>query len=1368
MCEKTLKVLLCLFVFVVTVFSSYPNRVNATEEVISEDTVSKTEAENNPDEEPVITPRAVATDIKYFELDGGTIVGYSGVNLPKAVVIPDSYEKDGETILITAIGNNAFNSKQLTSVTMGNNIISIGNSAFAHNAALTTLVLSNSLETLGDSAFINCASLRSVNLSNLKTMGSKAFEECTNLTTVILSDQLTEIPDRAFYKAGLTSINFPESITMIGNSAFHSSKLASLTFSANLNSIGNDAFYGCSELKSINFDACSALTTIGKSAFSFVGSTKNIIPLIKLPVGVQTIGTSAFSYCKLSEIHFPSTVKTLPYDALSGVSGAKIYLDGIKVNGISSSPWGSTGCDIYWECEDDSAYYIDNSGSILGFKPLDHPSLKDVIDVTERHTIINIPDKIGDITVKSIGGNAFAKSNVVSVTLPETLTRIGSSSFAGCKQLKTVVAKGVIDISYSGFGKVSLDGCENLERIEFGSSINSIATSAFEGINGNCKIFLQEKEVDSVKGAPWKAPGSVSIYWKEDNSTPFYISSEGSLLGFKPLDHYSLQGQDDVTERHTIANIPAQIGGIDVVKIVSDAFANTSITELTIPDSISTIGDRAFQNIKITEVTLPESVTRLGEDIFYNCTQLSQVNLPAQLTSIPSGMFEKCNSLKQIILPLGLREIKSGAFQNTGLTEINLPYGIQSLGSFCFSGSSLSEITLPNTITSMGTYIFSSCRELTKVKLSSNLTTIPDYAFSSCVKLNDIVLPSSIESIGGSAFSGCNLLTKLSIPSGVKSIGNYAFRNSSINSILFSEGLEKLGERIFDGANVTNDIYLPSSIKTVHIKAFTGYKGSTIFVDKYVNEVSDGAPWGAPNSTTVLFKGEYVGVKHQIHYSQNKGNAVIDLTFTAIDNSTIRWIELPNGTTLRNLEAKEYHYEYSVNMNGIYSFKTSSANREDIYMVEVNDIEYATIDGAGIVVKRNDIDNLTEEIIKNRSMISATHNQTGEKLAVHMESNLATIKSDLKNHGNAEVLFSTEATLPDGSTRTYYKTIAIFVGEYYTVMYLDYDDRVISIQYVNSGKNATPPADPVRKGYTFSRWDKSSNNVKQDLVIRAIYTAKSYRVTYNLNGGSWNQNNSVPVKWNDNIIPNATPSKNGYRFKGWKLNNSETILSEDTFYNEVVNYDDTKTSITLYAVYDIEEYQINFDSNGGSGTMDSIKFTVDTRGVQLPENKFTKIGFDFAGWNTKADGSGDKIADKGLYTAPLESVTLYAQWNVQSATYYVEIPEKIELKNEVDSSYASSQQQVSLHDANGVLNDRTIEILSECFITLTNNNTDDTYKVDVYKSNGESHDNNTVPLMVLSTSHEKEIFTLRTPQNNSKYKGVYKGVLTFKIRFGGE
>ncbi|MDE6953194.1 MAG: leucine-rich repeat protein [Erysipelotrichales bacterium] len=1376
MCEKTLKVLLCLFVFVVTVFSSYPNRVNATEEVINEDTVSKTEAENNPDEEPVIAPRAVATDIKYFVLDGGTIVGYSGVNLPKAVVIPDSYEKDGATISITAIGNNAFNSKQLTSVTMGDNIISIGNNAFSNNAALTKVVLSKNLKTLGSYAFQGCTKLSStLDLSNLTKMGNNAFDGCEYLTTVTLSNELTEIPNYAFRNnKKLATINLPENITRIGNGAFYSvTALSSITFPSKLETIGVSAFYYNTALKVIDFSHCQSLTSIGENAFSSIARYGNIE--IDLPEGLKTIGDKAFYNVGLSSVTFPSTIESISKNAfeqnsLMNPNTIKMYFKNKGINGVLGAPWGALDPQIYWDCNDHSAYYFNNEGEILGFKPLDHPSLEGYGDVTSGHTVAEIPSMIEDVTITSIADYAFANSKLVRVKLPETVKNIGNCSFAGSKSLQTVEAPGVVEVKNSAFGKTEgylAVSCSSLNEVKFGSSITTIASDAFTSVNSECKIYLIEKEVDSVKGAPWDAPGSVYIYWKEGNPTPFYVTDDGSLLGFKPLDHYSLEGHADVTEGHTIANIPAQIGGIDVVKIVANAFANTPVEELIIPDSVNEIGDRAFQNTQIVSVSLSKHIKTYGEYIFAECKNLSQVDLPIEMTKIPNYIFSKCTSLEQIVLPLMLNEIGEGAFKETGLKQINFPNNIQVLGKLCFSYTKINQVILPDSITTVGTNVFSECKELSKVRLSSNIDRISSSMFAGNTKLEDIILPASIKNIDSYAFMSCSSLKKISIPKGVESIAGYAFQNTGITSVIFPEGLRSIGIGAFDGVNISENIYLPSSLNSIDTDTFTGYNASTIFVDKYENELS-GKPWGAPNSTNVLFKGQYVGVNHQIHYSQNKGNAVIDLTFTAIDNSTIRWIELPNGTVLNNLDVEEYHYEYPVNMNGVYSFKTYSSNRKDTYKVEVNGIEYATIDGANIIVKYNDINTLTEEIIKNRSMIRATHNQTGEKLAVHMESDLATIISNLKAHGNTEILFSTVATLPDGSTMTYYKTISVFVGEYYTVMYLDYDDRVISVQYVNSGEDATPPPSPVRKGYTFSRWDKLSTNVKQDLVIHAIYTAKSYRVTYNLNGGSWNQNNSATVKWNDNIIPNATPSKNGYRFKGWKLNNSETILSEDTFYNEVVNYDDTKTSITLYAVYDIEEYQINFNSNGGSGTMDPIKFIVDTRRVQLPENKFTKIGFDFAGWNTKADGSGDKIADKGLYTAPLESVTLYAQWNVQSATYYVEIPEKIELKNEVDSSYASSQQQVSLHDANGVLNDRTIEILSECFITLTNNNTDDTYKVDVYKSNGESHDNNTVPLMVLSTSHEKEIFTLRTPQNNSKYKGVYKGVLTFKIRFGGE
>ena len=146
-----------------------------------------------------------------------------------------------------------------------------------------------------------------------------------------------------------------------------------------------------------------------------------------------------------------------------------------------------------------------------------------------------------------------------------------------------------------------------------------------------------------------------------------------------------------------------------------------------------------------------------------------------------------------------------------------------------------------------------------------------------------------------------------------------------------------------------------------------------------------------------------------------------------------------------------------------------------------------------------------------------------------------------------------------------------------------------------------------------------------------------YTVTFETNGGS--QIESQKVEEKTSATCPANPSKRGYIFAGWYLDT--TFLSPFDFSSLI--YHDT----TLYAKWVKNTYTVSFDSNGGTGTMDSMDFTYDTA-QNLTANSFTRDGYNFAGWNTQADGNGTSYDDvasvKNLTTTNGDTVTLYAQW----------------------------------------------------------------------------------------------------------------------------
>lgn len=180
--------------------------------------------------------------------------------------------------------------------------------------------------------------------------------------------------------------------------------------------------------------------------------------------------------------------------------------------------------------------------------------------------------------------------------------------------------------------------------------------------------------------------------------------------------------------------------------------AGKTQTELVIPYEIngkeittlySGIDSGELQSIlngstTITNITIPKSVTTLGRGAFDGCSSLISINIPNSVTSIENRAFDGCSSL----------------------TSINIPNSVISIANGAFAGcSSLTSINIPNSVISIGNSAFNSCSSLTSITISNSITSIGVGAFSGCTSLTSIDIPNSVTNIGGSAFRDCTNLT---------------------------------------------------------------------------------------------------------------------------------------------------------------------------------------------------------------------------------------------------------------------------------------------------------------------------------------------------------------------------------------------------------------------------------------------------------------------------------------------------------------------------------------------------------------------------------------------------------------------------------
>jgi hypothetical protein len=330
-------------------------------------------------------------------------------------------------------------------------------------------------------------------------------------------------------------------------------------------------------------------------------------------------------------------------------------------------------------------------------------------------------------------------------------------------------------------------------------------------------------------------------------------------------------------------NIPATIDGYTVTIIGEDAFLeDIGVTDITIPASVTSIGESAFSDSGLTAVTIPASVANIGPEAFANCASLANaslangvisigasafgncpvltsVTIPGSVISIGPYAFNYCSSLTNATISNGLVSIGDAAFEEcTSLTNFTIPDSVSSIGEDAFyECRSLTSITIPGSVTSIGLDAFNYCYRLTAITVDAqnpayssvdgvlfdksvttliqapgglggnytiptSVTRIGEDAFNFCLGLTNIAIPVGVTSIGEQAFSACFGLTNITILNGLTSIGDAAFYNcAGLTSITIPSSVTNIGENSFNQCGSLNNVTIPGSVTSIGAYAFS-------------------------------------------------------------------------------------------------------------------------------------------------------------------------------------------------------------------------------------------------------------------------------------------------------------------------------------------------------------------------------------------------------------------------------------------------------------------------------------------------------------------------------------------------------------------
>ena len=522
----------------------------------------------------------------------------------------------------------------------GHEVVAIGDRAFENRTDLRTVMIPDSLEKIEFEAFYNCINLKIVDLSsNLTTIGYDVFGNCKSIS----------------------KIEIPKSLKKFDG-----------TWGSGTN-LSYGAFGGCSNLKTVNFEAGSTIVC----AALFMGCDG--IEEIELPDTITEIGDSAFKSCKnLNKVIIPESVTKIDGDAFAECSG----LVDIKMHeGINT-----IGSRAFYKCDRLLDIVIPDSVEKIEFEAFRGCDKLENIKLSENLTIV--------------GYGVFGDCKSISkIEIPKSLkkfdgtwgrgTNLSYGAFGGCSNLKTVNFEAGSTIVCAAL----FMGCDGIEEIELPDTITEIGDSAFK----NCK------NLDRIT-----MNNGIEILESSAFEDCFSLTTINIPNTVKAISNSTFQDCTSLTEVH-LSNI--------LKEIPASTFSGCKkLTTINFPSTLTTIGNSAFSGCEsLPEAILPSGVEKIESNAFKNCKALKKAALPDTVSSIGSSAFYGCEALTDITLGSKLKKIESQTFYGCiVLPSIVIPYNVTTIGDSAFVNcTKLTQITVPRNTTSIASNAFSYPKKMT-------------------------------------------------------------------------------------------------------------------------------------------------------------------------------------------------------------------------------------------------------------------------------------------------------------------------------------------------------------------------------------------------------------------------------------------------------------------------------------------------------------------------------------------------------------------------------------------------------------------------------------------------------------------------------
>lgn len=1128
--------------------------------------------------------------------------------------------KDGDTWkLNTSDSDGIFSkAKNIVNLEFGDQLIGIGNYAFANCANLSKITFGDGLNTLGNYAFADCHNLKEVDLpfnSSISVIGEKAFYNCQ----------------------GLQSFSLPTGVTKIGDSCFEgcidmkTCVLDVPDMNMSLERIGKNVFKDCTSLEYIEFPR-----NFKNDKASKTDSSKDL-------------DVSWFSGCKsLKHIKVPNTMLTFKdstsytFEDFKNELPKEFYFEGVKDEELHKTSKNNAFAFKYLDEEIyEKVIHEDNNPSNEHSKIVYQVNDQNQLiyfEMGDQVSNVDIPEKIGPYNVSVIGSDSFSNNCILeSITIPSTINEIEAEAFKGCHNLKRVTFSKPINLSYIGDGAfdtqvVSTD-VSGKHYCNGSSTATTLTTTPELTFVGEAVIGSAPFDYAMDPDSNINNPDQVETYITFETSWPNNLvvqynptKGENELIqypSFNDLNNFQAKYPNATTEQAAAAlkayqsngntsNLtdnekgilnaalnPTLPNGITAIKeglfsgVDSEGNAtggskDTKIMSIT-TEGVKKIDNYAFKDLpELQAVYLKSGTTSLGDKAFENCDKLVDVDIYSDLTEFGETPFLDCDALEGVDFGTNKNFMCQDAIiyslvngQKDSLLEVLKTRGDE-YGSGTINPSELEGIK------SIAKSAFKNCDAILSVDLTdAKVSQIPESAFENTDSLYSVKLNDGTTTVGPNAFKNSNI-RYVEIPKSTSIIDNTAFADDDQNKITFY--CEEDSPAAYFAANHPN---ISVSTKPIQFHVYFYDDDTTTLLDTVIVDAGGNATTSViPSKAGYTFEG---------------------------------WYPKPEGITEDN-------------------FKTYAKYVGDTVTVTFVDWDDSIID--------------TEEVLRGgdcrdrKDPVRAGYRFVGWRPGITNVTEDRIVYAQYEEYDpNAE----------------------------FTVKFYDYDDTLLHTQTVKAGEDCIEVKDPKRDGYTFTGWKPSIKNVTEDRVVYAQYEKNDPNNNNNNgnngnngnnnngnngeNGNNGNNNNGnngsnngsnsgtqmytlsvIGGSGSGSYVPGATiiimanNPESGKVFDKWTYDEGVSILKPDLAATYVTMPAKNCTITANYKASGSNGQSNNNSGNNGSGNTSNV-ITPNTT-VSLTKTGFSNNGLASASVSGSSDNFVLKITDSQTAKAEIEDALL--------------------------------------------------------------------------------------------------------------------------------